>query len=176
MKRSKSAAAVTVHASLKSAVLLDASVVPRVPEGYKPLAAPVRLGALKVYADQRAETDQAMHQIWENRAQLAKDLGLLAPDTGAAKELLDRMVAARELNRKAQAFAAYADDQEALANHAVMTYLNEVVADIEHVASKNPQVAERYPAALTVIAQRRDAIVAGIARSKAAKSAEPPTA
>jgi hypothetical protein len=84
--------------------------------------------------------------------------------------LFERMVAAREANRKAQALAAYTEEQEALANHEVMDHLGDVVSSIEFFASKNPSVAERYPAALTVIRQRREAIAAGIARSKAGKA------
>jgi hypothetical protein len=83
------------------------------------------------------------------------------------------MLAAREANRKVQALAAYTDEQEALANHAVVGYLNTAVGDIEHMAQKNPQIAARYARVLAVVVQRREAIVAGMARAKASKASEP---
>jgi hypothetical protein len=131
---------------------------------------------LKVYADQRAETDNAMKQLWAKRAEIAADMGSLAPDPETAKGLLEQMLAARELNRKAQALATYADEQEALANHAVLTHLNSVVADIEHMATRKPGIKEHYSEVLAVAEQRREAIVAGMARSRTAKPAETPPA
>jgi hypothetical protein len=84
----------------------------------------------------------------------------------------ERMLAAREANRKAQALAAYTEEQEALANHAVIGHLNAASGDIEHMAQRNPQIAERYEKVLAVVVQRREAIVAGIARAKASKAGE----
>lgn len=42
------------------------------------------------------------------------------------------------------------------------------------MATKNPHVVTRYPLALKVIAQRRQAIADGIARAKAAKNEPKP--
>ncbi len=172
MKRSTSVKVAPIHVSAKSLLLPDAATVPAVPKTYKPLDGGARQTLLKVYADQRAETDKAMNQLWTHRTEMAEDLGSLAPDPETSKDLLEQMLAARELNRKAQALAAYADEQEALANHAVMAHLNSVVADIEHMATKKPGITEHYADVLAVIEQRREAIVAGMARSKAAKPAE----
>ncbi len=83
------------------------------------------------------------------------------------------MLATREINRKVQALAAYTEEQEALANHAVMGYLNATSGDVEHMARRNPQIAARYEKVLTVSIQRREAITAGMARAKASKAGEP---
>jgi hypothetical protein len=157
-------------------LLPEAAAVPEVPKTFKPLDGVARQTLLKVYADQRAETDNAVKELWTKRAEIAEDLGSLAPDPETAKALLEQMMATRELNRKAQALAAYADEQEALANHAVMTHLYSVVADIEHMATRKPGIKEHYSEVLAVTEQRREAIVAGMARSKAAKPAETPPA
>jgi hypothetical protein len=89
---------------------------------------------------------------------------------GVELPLEARMLAAREANRKAQALAAYTDEQEAMANHAVAGHLDAASRDIEHVAVRNPQIAERYSRVLTIMAQRRDAITTGIARANASKA------
>ena len=73
---------------------------------------------------------------------------------------------------KAQALAAYSDEQEALANHAVMGHLNATCNDFSHMARRDPQLATRYEKVLAVSVQRGEAIAAGIARAKASK-AEP---
>lgn len=143
--------------------------IPSVPEGYRPIDGPAKQALLKVQGDQRAEVDQALDQLWAQRAELAKDLGTLAPDADKGRALHEHMNAAREANRKAQALAAYTDDEESQANHSVMAYLNEVAGDIEHMATKNPQISARYDKVTTVIKQRRAAIADGIARAKAAK-------
>lgn len=145
----------------------DAASVPAVPMAFKPMDGNARLALLKIYADQRAETENALVEICHKHSELAADLGTLAPDSGVTKGLLERMLTARELNKKAQALAVYADELEAVANHAVMGHLNEVVADIEHMASRKPGILEHYEKVLAVMAQRREAISAGIARSKA---------
>lgn len=157
---------------LKPGDLPDPAAIPAVPEGEKPMDGATRLALLKVVTDQRAEVDQAMEQLWAKRAEIATDLGTLAPDADAGRALNDRMLAAREANRKVQALAAYTEGQEALANHAVMAHLNAASGDISHMAQKNPQIAARYDRVLAVAAQRREAIVAGIARAKASKGGE----
>lgn len=149
---------------------LDAESVPAVPKSFKPLDGASRQSLLKIFADQRAETDAALHEICDKQAELTADLGTLAPDSKVTKELLDRMIAARALNKKAQALAIYADEQEALANHAVMVHLNSVVADVEHMASRKPGITEHYEKVLAVTTQRSEAIIAGMARSKASTS------
>ena len=90
----------------------------------------------------------------------------------AAKALYERMIAAREANRKAQALAVYSDEQEPLANHAVMGHLNATCNDFSHMAQRDPQLATRYEKVLAVSVQRGEASAAGIARAKASK-AEP---
>jgi hypothetical protein len=148
-------------------------VIPAVPEGTEPMDGAARQALLKIASDQRAEVDQAMEELWAKRSELAQDLGTLTPDTDWGKVLYDRMITAREANRKAQALAAYTEEQEALANHAVLGHLNTAAGDIEHMAQKTPQIAARYEKVLAVGVQRREAIVAGIARAKATKSADP---
>ena len=157
---------------LKTGELPSLVIIPAVPEGSEPMDGAARQALLKIAADQRAEVDQAMEQLWSKRAELAQDLGTLTPDTDWGKVLYERMITAREANRKAQALAAYTEDQEALANHAVMGHLNTAAGDIEHMVQKNPQIAARYEKVLAVGVQRREAIVAGIARAKASKSGE----
>jgi hypothetical protein len=158
---------------LASGELPDPAAIPGVPEGDKPLDGAARQALLKVPAEQRAEVDQAMEQLWSQRVEIAKDLGTLAPDADKGKALEARMLAARAANSKAQALAAYTEEQEALANHAVVGHLNAASGDIEHMAQKNPQIAARYEKVLTVVAQRRDAIAAGMARAKASKANDP---
>jgi hypothetical protein len=158
---------------LKAGELPSLVIIPVVPEGAEPMDGAARQALLKIAADQRAEVDQAMEELWSKRSELAQDLGTLTPDTDWGKVLYERMTSAREANRKAQALAAYTEDQEALANHAVMGHLNSAAGDIEHMAQKNPQLAARYEKVLTVGVQRREAIAAGIARAKATKSGEP---
>jgi hypothetical protein len=162
-----SASSITV---LAAGELPSPGGVPAVPEGFKIMDGAARQALLKVPAEQRAEVDQAMEQLWSERAVIAKDLGTLAPDADKGKALEERMLAAREANRKAQALAAYTDEQEAMANHAVAGHLNAASRDIEHMAERNPQIAARYSKVLTVVAQRRDAIATGIARAKASKA------
>lgn len=173
MKKQDSAALSPASMVLKSSELPAHHSIPGVPEGDKPMDGPTRQGMLKIAADQRAEIDQAMEQLWSDRALIAKDLGTLAPDADTGAALNARMLAAREANRKVQALAAYTDAQEALANHAVVGYLNTAASDIEHMAQKNPQIAARYAKVLAVVVQRREAIVAGMARAKASKASEP---
>ena len=172
MKKQDSALVSPPAKVLTAGELPEPGTLPAVPEGNKPLEGTARQALLKVAADQRAEVDQAMEQLWSKRAELTQDLGTLAPDADNGKALAARMLAAREANRKAQALAAYTEEQEALANHAVVGHLNAVSADIEHMTQRNPQIAARYEKVLTVVAQRRDAIAAGIARAKANKTSE----
>ena len=173
MKKQDSASPSPASRILKSGELPAPDSLPAVPEGAKSLDGPARQGLLKVAADQRAEIDQAMEQLWSDRASIAKDLGTLAPSADAGAALNARMLAAREANRKVQALAAYTDEQEALANHAVIGHLNTAAGDIEHMAQKNPQIGARYARVLAVVVQRREAIAAGMARAKASKASEP---
>ena len=152
--------------------LPEPTAIPAVPEGERPLDGAARQGLLKIAAEQRAEVDQAMEQLWAKRFDIAADLGTLRPDADLGKALNERMLAAREANRKAQALAAYTEQQEALANHAVIGHINVASGDIEHMAQKNPQIAARYDRVLAVGVQRREAIAAGIARAKASKGGE----
>jgi hypothetical protein len=170
MKKQDAAASIPSVHVLSSGDLPGNGVVPAVPEGFKIMDGAARQALLKVPAEQRAEVDQAMEQLWNERVSIAKDLGTLAPDADRGKALEERMLAARDANRKAQALAAYTDEQEAMANHAVAGHLNAASRDIEHMAERNPQIAERYRKVLTVVAQRRDAIATGIARAKASKA------
>ena len=172
MKKQDSALVSPLAKVLVAGELPEPGTLPAVPEGFKPLEGIARQALLKVAAEQRAEVDQAMEQLWGKRAELAQDLGTLAPDAGKGKALEARMLAARETNRKAQALATYTEEQEALANHAVVGHLNAVSGDIEHLAQRNPQIAGRYEKVLTVVAQRRDAIAAGMARARASKTSE----
>ncbi len=158
---------------LKTGELPSLGIIPMVPEGSEPMDGAARQALLKIASDQRAEVDQAMEQLWSKRTELAQDLGTLTPDPDWGKVIYERMISTREANRKAQALASYTEEQEALANHAVMGYLNTAAGDIEHMAQKNPQIATRYEKVLAVGIQRREAIAAGIARAKATKSAEP---
>lgn len=172
MKKTTKPTSMTVmHVASRSFALPDAAHVPEVPADHKMIDGPARLSLLKVYADQEAETERAMEELWTKRVDLQRALGPLAPEANEGKELLDRMVAARALHRKAQKLAAYADEQEALANHAVMAFLTSTVADIEHVATRKPGLTEEFALTLKVMEQRREAIVAGMARSKASKGA-----
>jgi hypothetical protein len=155
--------------------LPDPEKIPAVPSGVAALPGTDRQSLLKVPADQRAEVDQAMEQVWNRRAELSADLGTLAPDAQAGKVLHDRMHEARKVNARAQALAAFTQDQELLAGHDVMNYLNGVADDVEHLLPKTPQLAERYDKVLTVVRQRREAIAAGMARAKTAKSSDPVT-
>lgn len=173
MKKQDSAQTSSAPMILKSTELPASHSLPAVPEAHKFMDGATRQGLLKIASDQRAEIDQAMEQLWTDRAAIAKDLGTLAPDADKGAALDARMLAAREANRKAQALAAYTDEQEALANHAVLGHLNTAAADIEHMAQKNPQIAARYAKVLAVVVQRREAIVAGMARAKASKATEP---
>ena len=143
--------------------------IPAVPEGEKPLDTAGKQTLLKLAMEQRAEVDQALEELWQKRAQVAQDLGTLAPNAEHGQALYARMTESREVHRAAAALAAYTGDQELLANHGALSYLNEVAGDIEHMAQKNPQVAARYSKVLAVASQRREAIAAGIARAKAAK-------
>ena len=170
MKTQHAAPGSALSQVLASGELPSPATIAAVPEGFKVLEGSARQALLKVPAEQEAEVDLAMVQLWEKRETLAADLGTLAPDAAKGKALEERMHAAREANRKAQALAAYTEEQEALANHAVAGHLNLASRDIEHMAERNPQIAERYPRVLAVVAQRRDAIVVGIARSKASRA------
>jgi hypothetical protein len=154
--------------------LPDPEKIPAVPAGAAALPGGERQALLKVPADQRAEVDQAMQQVWDRRAELSADLGTLAPDAQAGKAIHDRMHQAQKANAKAQALAAFTQDQELLAGHDVMSYLNGVAEDVEHLLRKTPQLAERYDKVLTVVRQRREAIAAGIARAKG-KPSDPVT-
>lgn len=169
MKKQNTAAA-AAPMLLLSGEVPHTAVIPTVPEGFKLMEGTSKNALLKASMEQRAEIDQAMEQLWEKRSALATDLGTLAPDADAGKALHEKMIAAREANRKTQALAAYTEEQEALTNHAVLGYLNRASGDIEHMAERNPQIADRYPRVLAVSAQRREAIAAGIARAKAAKA------
>lgn len=154
---------------LASGALPHPTEIPGVPEGDKLMDGAAKNALLKAPTEQLAEIDQAMEQLWEKRAQIAQDLGTLAPDADKGRALQERMSAAREANRKAQALAAYTEENEALANHAVLSHLNSVSGDVAHMAQRNPQIATRYEKVLAVSLQRGEAIAAGIARAKASK-------
>jgi hypothetical protein len=173
MKKTDNASILPSSLVLKSGELPAPAAIPAVPEGEKPMDGHARQSLLKVAAEQQAEVDQAMEQLWSKRVEIAQDLGTLAPDADKGAALNARMLAAREANRKIQALAAYTEEQEALANHAVVGHLNTAANDIEHMAQKNPQIGARYEKVLTVVRQRREAIVAGMARAKASKAGEP---
>lgn len=173
MKKQSDAAAVAAPMVLMSGALAHPAGIPAAPEGFKPMIGTAKNTLLKVASEQRAEVDQAMGQLWEERVSIARDLGTLAPDAEKGKALHDHMLAARESNRKIQALALYAEEQEAVANHAVMGYLNAASGDMEHLVGRNPQIADRYPKVLAVSVQRGEAIAAGIARAKASKAGEP---
>ena len=147
--------------------------IPNVPDGVTALRGDEKQALLKVPANQRAEVDQAMQQLSAKGEELATDLGTLAPDAAEGKALIERMHAAREVNAKVQALAAFTDEQEMLAGHAVMAYVNAVADDIEHLMRKTPQLGERYDKVMTVVRQRREAVAAGMARAKAEKASEP---
>ncbi len=172
MKKQYVSPVALIQKALSRGELPEAAAIPAVPEGDRPLDGAVRQSLLKIAAEQRAEVDQAMEQLWDKRFELAADLGTLMPDAELGKALNERMLAAREANRKAQALAAYCEQQEALANHAVIGHINVASGDIEHMAQKNPQIASRYARVLAIGVQRREAIAAGIARAKASKSGE----
>jgi len=170
MPNKEKAPAISNNPASAPGALPDAATIPSVPDGHKAVTGAAKQPLLKVPTDQTAEIDQAMEELWGERAQLDADLGTLAPSADDGKKRFDRMKQARKVNQKVQALAAYTDEQLTLANHDVMAYLNEVVGDIEHMVTKNPQIAARYPLALRVVAQRRQAIADGMARAKAAKS------
>jgi hypothetical protein len=172
MKKQEAVVTAPAPMVLMSGALAHPAGIPGVPQGYKPMEGLAKNALLKVASEQRAEVDQAMVELWEERAAIARDLGTLAPDADKAKALFERMIAAREANRKAQALAVYSDEQEALANHAVMGHLNATCNDFSHMAQRDPQIATRYEKVLAVSVQRGEAIAAGIARAKANK-AEP---
>ena len=172
MKKHDISPAALLQKPLARGELPEPMAIPAVPEGERPLDGAARQGLLKIAAEQRAEVDQAMEQLWAKRSEIASDLGTLTPDADQGKALHERMLAAREANRKVQALAAYTEQQEALANHAVIGHINAASGDIEHMAQKNPQIAARYDRVLAVAMQRREAIAAGIARAKASKGGE----
>jgi hypothetical protein len=170
MKKQDNAVAAPASIVLVPGALAPPAAIPGVPAGYKPMEGAAKNALLKVPSEQRAEVDQAMVQLWDERAAIARDLGTLAPDADKGKALHERMIAAREANRKAQALAVYSDEQEALANHAVMGHLNSTSNDVDHMAQRDPQIAARYEKVLAVSIQRGEAIAAGIARAKASKA------
>jgi hypothetical protein len=172
MKKQDISPVALVQKSLARGELPEPMAIPAVPEGERPLDGAARQSLLKIAAEQRAEVDQAMEQLWAKRFEIGSDLGTLTPDAEQGKALHERMLAAREANRKVQALAAYTEQQEALANHAVIGHINAASGDIEHMAQKNPQIAARYDRVLAVGVQRREAIAAGIARAKASKGVE----
>ena len=172
MKKQYISPVAQLQKTLTRGELPEPMAIPAVPEGERQLDGAARQGLLKIAAEQRAEVDQAMEQLWAKRFDIAADLGTLRPDAELGKALNERMIAAREANRKAQALAAYTEQQEALANHAVIGHINVASGDIEHMAQKNPQIAARYDRVLAVGVQRREAIAAGIARAKASKGGE----
>src|SRR5689334_18748464 len=138
MKKQEKSPSAPSQRTLKAGELPEPGTIPAVPEQVKLLDAAAKQALLKVAYEQRAEVDQAMEQLWAKRAQIAEDLGKLAPDADHGKAIHDRMIAAREANREAQALAAYTADQEATANHAVISHINTVAADIEHLGQRNP--------------------------------------
>lgn len=171
MKKQEDAVTAPAPMVLMSGALAHPAGIPGVPQGYKPMKGLAKNALLKVASEQRAEVDQAMVELWEERVAIARDLGTLAPDAEKGKALHERMIAAREANRKAQALAVYSDEQEALANHAVMGHLNATCNDFSHMARRDPQLATRYEKVLAVSVQRGEAIAAGIALAKANKGA-----
>lgn len=169
MKKQVAAVAVPAPMILTAGAVAHPAAIPGVPEGYKPMAGAAKNALLKLQSEQRAEVDQAMVTLWDERAVVAQDLGTLAPKADKGKALHERMIAAREANRKAQALAVYSDEQEALANHEVLAYLNAACKDINHMAERDPQIATRHEKVLAASVQRGESIAAGIERSKANK-------
>ncbi len=163
-------AAVIAPMVLMTGSVAHPDAIPGVPQEYKPMEGLAKNALLKVQSDQRAEVDQAMEQLWDKREAIASDLGTLAPKADKGKALHERMIAAREASRKAAALAVYSDEQEALANHELMTYLNATCKDVFHMSERDPQIATRYEKVLAVSIQRGESIAAGIARSKASKA------
>jgi hypothetical protein len=146
-----------------------AKAIPVVPAGFVALDGPQRQALLKVPEDQRAEVNEAMEELWEKRAQVSEDLHHLAPDAERGQALYQRMNQAHDVSVQAAALAAFTSDQEARAQDAVMTHLNDAADEIEHAGRKNAQILTRYQKVLRVVQQRREAIAAGIARAKAQK-------
>lgn len=169
MKKQDAAVAVPAPMVLMKGAVAHPGTIPGVPQGFKPMEGLAKNALLKVPAEQEAEIDQAMVELWDEREAVARDLGTLAPKADVGKALHERMLAARQANSKAQALAVYSEEQEALANHAVMTYLNATCKDINHMAERDPQIATTYEKVLRVSVQRRESIAAGMARSKANK-------
>jgi hypothetical protein len=161
------------HVELQVAALPAASGIPSVPKGFTALSGPERQALLKIPAEQRAEVDQALEELWEKKAQLAKDLAHLAPDAERGNALFGWMKQAREVNAQVKLLGDYTDDQEALANDGVMRHINDAAEEIEHAARKNPALTTRYAKVLRVVEQRRQAVSDGIARSKAQKAGDP---
>jgi molybdopterin-biosynthesis enzyme MoeA-like protein len=170
MEKQDAAVAAPGPIVLTAGAVAHPSTIPGVPQDFKPMAGLAKNALLKVQSEQRAEVDQAMEQLWEKRVEIAGDLGKLAPNADIGKALHERMIAAREASRKAAALAVYSDEQEALANHELMTYLNRACKDVFHMAEREPQIAARYEKVLAASLQRGESIAAGIARSKANKS------
>lgn len=160
----------TMSTSVKATFSPAAAEIPAVPAEHKLLSGAEKQALLKIQGDQYAETELAMQEIVSKRKDLAEDLGKKAPSPEVAQALLDRMVAVQAANRKAQLLAAYIDQEEALINHEVATFLNGTATNIEFFAGDSPHMADRYSRVLDVVRQRRQAISDGIARAKAAKT------
>lgn len=159
----------TPEPRLQPGELPDVSNLPRVPKGYVPLDVQAKQSLVKIPATQRAEVQTALKTIATKYDTLEDDLGKFAPLRGKSEEILAHMTATHAVSTTMAPLAAYIDDEELRAQHAAMTFVNAVAGSIEFAATLDPEVRDRYEDVLVVAAQRSDAIVEGISRSKATK-------
>jgi hypothetical protein len=143
-----------------------------VPDEYEPMTLADKQPLLKVYDQQRAEVGTALRDVVLLAESLKADLGPLAPDIAMAASLDQRLSLIHQVRIKSELLATWVNDQEDILGHDTMTYLNQTAADIEHMATRRPQIITRYESILAISTQRRQAIADGLSRARETKLLE----
>ncbi len=157
--------------------VVPVSGIPPVPDGYRPADLVDKKRSLRLMpAELRAEAIAALAEIDANAANVAADLGELAPDPAQAKDLLDRVQSTESTLGALNALVQYHSEIEGIALSDAIQILEETYAEYQHRVARKPQLAVRYPSLAKFFQFRSDAIAAGIARAKAAATTEPPPA
>ncbi|HEX2574496.1 MAG TPA: hypothetical protein VH877_33425 [Polyangia bacterium] len=162
---------VTVNRGLP---LVDPKLLPSPPDEFRLTPADDKRSMLKIPETQRAEYLASLSEAADKGPKLQVDLGRFAPPAEQAGAILQRANIVRAGKRRAQSLLSYYEELEDINNHDAMTFLSKVRGEFEHTAERLPQLKDEYPALVTLIGQRRDAILEGRARARAAEQTPAP--
>jgi hypothetical protein len=153
--------------------LLAPESIPTRPHGFVATDPKVRARRLRRVADDhRAEGHDALLEV--SKVDLRALLGKRAPDPKRAAALAERLEQSAALVARAERVLQYANEIEEIALSDALVLLEATHKEVEHEASHDPNVADHFPALTKLFAARSTAIVEGIARKNAEKTAKKP--